>query len=385
MTRSPINCLFGGCGRATGTAWFDDLELELLSSRPMKPQAAIDASRTLAPDLQIHLRPVHRAPRPVHLPGHLGRDARGPEILLSASGTRNRRGRPSANAAQRPDESDPSLCRSPGARDPAHRRRRAGRHRPGAAWPSSPGKSYVGRIVIAGDPGRRSRPGQPGLGAGPERPGRRSRSTSSGADYRTVPLAFTAGASSDAAKLEIASAGSESFRVGTVSLMPADNVEGFRPDVLELLQELDSPVYRWPGGNFVSGYDWQDGLGDPDRRPPRKNPGLAGRRAQRRRHPRVHAPVRAHRDRALHRREQRPGQRDAGRRRGRIRERRAGNADGQAPGPERPSRALGGQVLVDRERDVRELAARQHAARGLLEEAQPLRPGDAGQGSRRSS
>ena len=31
-------------------------------------------------------------------------------------------------------------------------------------------------------------------------------------------------------------------------------------------------MYRWPGGNFVSGYDWRDGIGDPDRRPPRKNP-----------------------------------------------------------------------------------------------------------------
>src|ERR1039458_9400077 len=29
-----------------------------------------------------------------------------------------------------------------------------------------------------------------------------------------------------------------------------------------------SPIARWPGGNFVSGYDWKDGLGDPDKRPP---------------------------------------------------------------------------------------------------------------------
>ena len=36
------------------------------------------------------------------------------------------------------------------------------------------------------------------------------------------------------------------------------------------------PVYRWPGGNFVSGYNWRDGLGDPDRRPPRKNPAWKG-------------------------------------------------------------------------------------------------------------
>ena len=61
-----------------------------------------------------------------------------------------------------------------------------------------------------------------------------------------------------------------------MSLMPADNVRGMRADTLALLKELDAPVYRWPGGNFVSGYNWRDGLGDPDRRPPRKNPAWKG-------------------------------------------------------------------------------------------------------------
>jgi len=65
-------------------------------------------------------------------------------------------------------------------------------------------------------------------------------------------------------------------RVGAVSLMPADNVHGWRADTLALLRELGAPVYRWPGGNFVSGYDWHDGLGDPDRRAPRKNPAWKG-------------------------------------------------------------------------------------------------------------
>jgi len=64
--------------------------------------------------------------------------------------------------------------------------------------------------------------------------------------------------------------------VGTVSLMPADNIHGMRADTLALLKELDSPVYRWPGGNFVSGYNWKDGIGDRDRRPPRKNPAWGG-------------------------------------------------------------------------------------------------------------
>src|SRR5690606_22633371 len=49
-----------------------------------------------------------------------------------------------------------------------------------------------------------------------------------------------------------------------------------RADTLALLKELDAPMYRWPGGNFVSGYDWRDGIGDRDRRPPRKNPAWTG-------------------------------------------------------------------------------------------------------------
>jgi alpha-N-arabinofuranosidase len=64
--------------------------------------------------------------------------------------------------------------------------------------------------------------------------------------------------------------------LGPPSLMPADNIHGMRADTLALLQQLDGTVYRWPGGNFVSGYDWRDGIGDRDRRPPRKNPAWTG-------------------------------------------------------------------------------------------------------------
>lgn len=64
--------------------------------------------------------------------------------------------------------------------------------------------------------------------------------------------------------------------LGPPSLMPANNVRGMRADTLALLKQLNGTVYRWPGGNFVSGYDWRDGIGDRDRRPPRKNPAWTG-------------------------------------------------------------------------------------------------------------
>jgi alpha-N-arabinofuranosidase len=55
--------------------------------------------------------------------------------------------------------------------------------------------------------------------------------------------------------------------IGAASLMPSDNVQGWRRDVLELTREMRPPVLRYPGGNFVSGYHWQDGIGDRDQRP----------------------------------------------------------------------------------------------------------------------
>lgn len=64
--------------------------------------------------------------------------------------------------------------------------------------------------------------------------------------------------------------------VGTSSLMPGDNVNGMRADTLARLKDLNGSIYRWPGGNFASGYDWRDGIGDRDRRPPRKNPAWTG-------------------------------------------------------------------------------------------------------------
>ena len=42
---------------------------------------------------------------------------------------------------------------------------------------------------------------------------------------------------------------------------PTATKEGFRGDVLELVRELGTTIIRYPGGNFVSGYNWRDGIG----------------------------------------------------------------------------------------------------------------------------
>ncbi|MGD2093493.1 MAG: alpha-L-arabinofuranosidase C-terminal domain-containing protein [Phycisphaerales bacterium] len=48
------------------------------------------------------------------------------------------------------------------------------------------------------------------------------------------------------------------------------NEDGFRTDYIEAARELKLTNMRWPGGNFVAGYNWQDGIGPKDKRPVRK-------------------------------------------------------------------------------------------------------------------
>jgi alpha-N-arabinofuranosidase len=50
---------------------------------------------------------------------------------------------------------------------------------------------------------------------------------------------------------------------------PTADAEGFRQDVLELTHQLRMPIMRYPGGNFVSGYRWEDGVGPKESRPAR--------------------------------------------------------------------------------------------------------------------
>ena len=50
---------------------------------------------------------------------------------------------------------------------------------------------------------------------------------------------------------------------------PSADEEGFRKDVLELVKELGVPIIRYPGGNFVSSYNWEDSVGPRNERKPR--------------------------------------------------------------------------------------------------------------------
>jgi alpha-N-arabinofuranosidase len=129
------------------------------------------------------------------------------------------------------------------------------------------GKTYEGRIYLKGDPSAKVVVKLVwGQGANDSQT---VPVTSLTREYQKIPLKFTATVDAQDARLEIAGTGSGSFHVGTVSLMPSDNVQGFRPGMVKLFKDAGYKMAKWPGGNFVSQYDWRDGLGDRDKRLPR--------------------------------------------------------------------------------------------------------------------
>ena len=132
------------------------------------------------------------------------------------------------------------------------------------------GRSYSGRVVLEGTPGATVKVTLIWGDAAEERQTVVIKNVS--ASYRKFPLSFEPKRDSDEARLEIAGTGTGVLHIGTVSLMPANNVQGFRAEVIAALKQLHSGVYRWPGGNFVSGYEWRDAIGDPDKRPPIMDP-----------------------------------------------------------------------------------------------------------------
>lgn len=262
-----VNCLFGGWGLATGKAWYDDIRLEALSLKDWKPSIAIDLTKKGHPiSKYIYGQFIE----------HLGRCIYGG---IWAEMLEDRK-------FFDPVGAEGSAWQAVGEATVAMDREGAfvGDHTPKITAPGGivqsglglvSGKNYQGTIWIKG--AEAVAPVQVSLIWG-SKPGDRQSVIIEeiGSKYVEVPLSFSAGAGTDDARLEIVAEGTGTFHVGTVSLMPADNVQGMRVDTLALLKELDSPVYRWPGGNFVSGYDWKDGIGPRDRRPPRKNPAWKG-------------------------------------------------------------------------------------------------------------
>src|ERR1035441_10363684 len=126
-------------------------------------------------------------------------------------------------------------------------------------------KKYTGRIYLRGTPGSRIKVSLI-WGAGEN--GRQTITIPALTnEYKKFPLEFTAKADSSDVSIEITGTGAGSFHIGTLSLMPADNVQGFRPDTTALLRKIKMGFWRY-GGNYTSGLIWYHIVGDIDKRPP---------------------------------------------------------------------------------------------------------------------
>lgn len=122
------------------------------------------------------------------------------------------------------------------------------------------GRPYTFRIVLKGD-GQAVRIALDGA----------IHSVIAGPEWITSELSFTPAQTNPDGVLQI-TIETGSLWIGCVSLMPADNVGGFRRDVIDALKAWTPTFMRWPGGNFASAYHWQGGLGDMDRRSPYFDP-----------------------------------------------------------------------------------------------------------------
>ena len=78
---------------------------------------------------------------------------------------------------------------------------------------------------------------------------------------------FTAPENTSTGRVRIGFTGAGTFWMDSASLMPADNIDGVRRDVIEALRPMHVSVLRYPGGCYADFYDWKDGIGPRDKRP----------------------------------------------------------------------------------------------------------------------
>jgi len=263
-----INCLFGGWGLSTGKAWYDDLRLELLSTTNTKLAIQIDASVTGEPiSKYIYGQFIEHLGRCIY--GGIWAEMLQDRKFFYPVGSKQSPWKPIGDSAVVKTDKNNSFVSENTPEITA----------PGGIFQGGlgliAGKEYTGRVWLKGN-----RIGAVDVsliwGAGPQQRQTITIKQIKSDAYTKSMLKFTSGTTTDNGRLEITGYGNGIFNVGTVSLMPADNIEGMRADTIKLLKELNAPIYRWPGGNFVSGYDWRDGIGPRDLRPPRKNPAWKG-------------------------------------------------------------------------------------------------------------
>jgi alpha-N-arabinofuranosidase len=78
---------------------------------------------------------------------------------------------------------------------------------------------------------------------------------------------FTVPEDTSKGRVRIGFLGTGNFWMDSASLMPSDNVDGIRHDVIEALRPMHISVLRYPGGCYADYYDWKKGVGPRDKRP----------------------------------------------------------------------------------------------------------------------
>ncbi len=105
-----------------------------------------------------------------------------------------------------------------------------------------------------------------------------------GSEWATIRTKLTCTGTTDRAVFEIEAAGEGSLWMDKLSLMPADQIDGWRKDVVETIRALRPPILRWGGSTVDPGaYKWKEQVGDRDQRPTfltqpwgRRDPGDVG-------------------------------------------------------------------------------------------------------------
>jgi alpha-N-arabinofuranosidase len=266
---SVLSCLLGIDGPASGRVWFDDLSLELVSSEKIATAVKIDIADRKEPMSEyIYGQFIEHLGRCIY--GGIWAEMLEDRKFWYAPGERESpwqvRGKRELFSVDRvtPFTGDKTPVLASDASGAVVMQQ--------SGLGLRPDLDYNGHVVLKATPGISAVKvtlswGEQSQTVTIEKPA---------ATFTSYPVAFHSGELTHNASIAIEPVGSGKLWVGTASLMPGDNIEGFRSDVIALLKELNAPVYRWPGGNFVSGYNWRDGIGDRDRRPPRKNPAWQG-------------------------------------------------------------------------------------------------------------
>jgi alpha-N-arabinofuranosidase len=261
-----VNCLLGYYGLAKGIALFDDVKLELVSTRTPQPQVTIDASKTGEPvSKYVYGQFIEHLGRCIY--GGIWSEMLEDRKLFYPVGAKESPWQTSGGVEvsqsneKRFADRDSIKVEGSGGIIQGHLGLIAGREYVGYVWLASASSETI-EVSLRWD-----YPVQAEQTIRIEKPSK---------DFKKYSFRLKSGKTTDLGFLSIVRKPSSTYFIGPVSLMPADNVRGMRADTIKLLKELNSPIYRWPGGNFVSGYDWRDGIGDRDKRPTRKNPAWEG-------------------------------------------------------------------------------------------------------------